>query len=130
MTRARDRRRYPTLTDEQSLEPFRAENHPLQPWRYTLTPRLVLNPRRGRGRPDARLAPLVPGIETNRVKKIADITTADLEAVDDGMTMCSKWEGGHGHALAMNERPPQPAELKLDIDALEAWIASVEKRRQ
>ena len=43
MTRARDRRRYPTLTDEQFRELFRAENLPPQPWRYTLTPRLVLN---------------------------------------------------------------------------------------
>lgn len=43
MTRARDRRRYPTLTDEQFRELFRPENLPPQPWRYTLTPRLVLN---------------------------------------------------------------------------------------
>ena len=43
MTRARDRRRYPTLTDTQFRELFRPENLPPQPWRYTLTPRLVLN---------------------------------------------------------------------------------------
>lgn len=43
MTRAQDRRRYPTLTDEQFRELFRPENLPPQPWRYSLTPRLVLN---------------------------------------------------------------------------------------
>ena len=43
MTRARDWRRYPTLTDAQFRGLFRPENLPSQPWRYTLTPTLVLN---------------------------------------------------------------------------------------
>lgn len=71
-----------------------------------------------------------PGIETQRLKKIGDITQADLDAVEDGMTKSSKWEGGHDQALAMNERPPKPSELQQDIDALENWVAAVEKRRK
>jgi hypothetical protein len=30
----------------------------------------------------------------------------------------------------VNERLPQPAELKLDLDALENWVLEVEKRRK
>lgn len=71
-----------------------------------------------------------PGIETNRLKKIGDITSDDLTAVENGMTKSSKWEGGHDQALAMNERLPLPDELKQDIDALDAWVSSVEKRRK
>lgn len=71
-----------------------------------------------------------PGVETQRLKKLADITAEDLDAVDGGMTKCSKWEGGHDQALAMNQHPPQPSELEQDIDALETWIGMVEKRRK
>jgi ABC-type hemin transport system ATPase subunit len=70
------------------------------------------------------------GIETNRLKKIGDITPADLEAVENGMTKSSKWEGGHDQALAVNERLPSPAELKRDIDALESWVSGVVERRK
>lgn len=71
-----------------------------------------------------------PGIETNRLKKVGDITQADLDAVEKGMTKSSKWEGGHDQALAMNERPPAPTDLKQDIDDLETWVSGVEKRRK
>lgn len=69
-------------------------------------------------------------IETNRLKKVGDITQDDLDAVDRGMTKSSKWMGGHDQALALNEPPPEPDELKRDIDALENWVNVVEKRRK
>ncbi|MFO1077967.1 MAG: AAA family ATPase [Planctomycetota bacterium] len=69
------------------------------------------------------------GIETNRLKKLGDITADDLKAVEAGMTKCSKWEGGHDQALAVNEPLPAPAELKTDIEQLEGWVAAVRKRR-
>lgn len=69
------------------------------------------------------------GIETNRLKKLGDITADDLKAVEAGMTKCSKWEGGHDQALAVNEPLPAPAELKNDIEHLEGWVAAVRKRR-
>jgi len=69
------------------------------------------------------------GIETNRLKKIGDITSDDLKAVEAGMTKCSKWEGGHDQALAVNEPVPEPSEVKADIETLERWVAVVRKRR-
>ena len=71
-----------------------------------------------------------PGIETQRLKKIADISTDDLEIIEKGMTKSSKWEGGHDQATAMNEHLPAPDELKQDLDMLENWVAAVEKRRK
>jgi hypothetical protein len=69
------------------------------------------------------------GVETQRLKNIRDIEAGDVEAVTDGMTKCSRWEGGHDHALAANDPIPAPADLKKDIDALEEWVASINKRR-
>ena len=69
-------------------------------------------------------------IETQRLKGLDDITPADLSTVKDGMDKSSKWEGGHDHALAVNEPFPPPDEIKADIDVLEQWVAAVRKRRQ
>lgn len=71
-----------------------------------------------------------PGVETQRLRKIADIDQNDLGTVEQGMSKCSKWEGGHDQALAMNERLPPPDELEQDIDALDNWVSAVEKRRR
>jgi len=38
---SRHRRRYPTLTPKAYRELFRAKELPPQPWKYTITPRLV-----------------------------------------------------------------------------------------
>jgi hypothetical protein len=69
-------------------------------------------------------------IETNRLKKIGDITADDLKTIEAGMTKSSNWEGGHDHALAANEPPPEPAELEKDIELLENWVADVHQRRK
>jgi hypothetical protein len=68
-------------------------------------------------------------IETQRLKNLNDITEDDLKTVKDGMDKSSKWEGGHDHALAINEPFPEPVEIKADIDALEAFVNAVRKRR-
>jgi len=69
-----------------------------------------------------------PGVETQRLKKIGDIQQTDLDAIQRGMTKCSKWEGGHDQPLATNERHPAPDELKKDIDELETWVNAVKKK--
>jgi hypothetical protein len=69
-------------------------------------------------------------IETNRLKKIGDITPDDLKTIETGMTKSSKWEGGHDHALAANEPVPEPAEVEKDIEFLESWVAAVHQRRK
>ena len=70
------------------------------------------------------------GIQTQRIEKIADITPEDCKTVDIAMTKCSKWLPGHDQAPAAKQDIPEPDELKVDIDALENWVANIRKRRE
>ncbi|HEX8926562.1 MAG TPA: AAA family ATPase, partial [Terriglobales bacterium] len=54
-------------------------------------------------------------VQTQKLKKVADLSNEDFETVEAGMAKSSKWEGGHDHALAMNEPVPRPDELEADI---------------
>ncbi len=68
-------------------------------------------------------------IETNRLKKLSDIKSEDIEFVEAAMTKCSKYLRGHDKAVAINEPMPAPAELKADIENLENWVSAMRKRR-
>jgi len=71
-----------------------------------------------------------PSIETQRLSKISDITENDLKIINDGMTKCSKWEGGHDHSSAVNDPVPEPDELRQDIAKIKEWVDSINKRRK
>lgn len=45
------------------------------------------------------------------------------------MTKCSKWLPGHDQAAAARAEIPEPAVVKIDIEALERWVAGIHKRR-
>jgi energy-coupling factor transporter ATP-binding protein EcfA2 len=70
-----------------------------------------------------------PGVQTQHVHAIADITEGDCKALDAAMTKCSKWLPGHDQAAAARAEVPEPAVLKADIDSLETWVAVIRKRR-
>lgn len=70
-----------------------------------------------------------PSIQTKQLAQIADITDADCKAVEVAMTKCSKWLTGHDQAAAARAPVPGPAELKADLDALESWVSTINKRR-
>lgn len=71
-----------------------------------------------------------PGIQTGQVAQIADITADDCKGIETAMTKCSKWLTGHDQAAAARAPVPRSAELKVDIDALDSWVAAIRKRRQ
>lgn len=71
-----------------------------------------------------------PSVETARMRHLSDIQASDLETVTAGMTKSSKWEGGHDHALAVNEPVPTPTELQADIKQVEDFIAALDARRR
>lgn len=71
-----------------------------------------------------------PGVQTQQIAKIADITAEDCKAVETAMTKCSIWLPGHDMAAAARAPVPSAAELKADIDALEDWVGGVKKRRR
>ena len=71
-----------------------------------------------------------PGIQTQQIASIADISPDDCKAVETAMTKCSRWLPGHNTAAAVHTPVPAPAELKADIDALASWVTAVRKRRE
>jgi AAA domain-containing protein len=68
-------------------------------------------------------------IETQRLKKVTDITDADIETIEAAMTKCSTHLRGHDQAIAINQPVPAPAELESDIQELEDWVNQMRKRR-
>lgn len=68
-------------------------------------------------------------VETQRAKYLGDISQDDCTALENGMTKCSKWEGGHDHAAAEGANFPDPAEIEQDIKTLEEWVKAIRKRR-
>jgi len=70
-----------------------------------------------------------PGVQTQQIAQIADISAEDCGAVETAMTKCSTWLPGHDKAAAARAPVPAPAELKADIEALASWVAAIRKRR-
>jgi energy-coupling factor transporter ATP-binding protein EcfA2 len=70
-----------------------------------------------------------PGVQTQHIGTIADITQEDCQILDAAMTKCSKWLPGHDKAAAARAPVPEPAELKADVESLEKWVADIRKRR-
>jgi energy-coupling factor transporter ATP-binding protein EcfA2 len=71
-----------------------------------------------------------PGVQTQQIAQIADITADDCKAVEIAMTKCSTWLPGHDKAPAARAPVPGPEELGADIKALEDWVAGIRKRRK
>lgn len=69
-------------------------------------------------------------IQTQQVKTLSDITDDDCNALDAGMTKCSRWLPGHDQSGAENVPVPGPGEIKDDIAALEAWVQTIKQRRR
>jgi energy-coupling factor transporter ATP-binding protein EcfA2 len=70
-----------------------------------------------------------PGVQTQQIAQIADISAEDCKAVETAMTKCSTWLPGHDKAAAARAPVPAPGELKADIDGLTNWVAGIRKRR-
>ena len=67
------------------------------------------------------------GIQTQQIRYLSDITQADCNALDAGMTKCSRWL--HDQSGAENVPVPDADELKTDIAALEGWTRTIKQRR-
>lgn len=71
-----------------------------------------------------------PGVQTQQIAQIADISPEDCKCVETAMTKCSTWLPGHDKAAAARAPVPAPGELKDDIDALATWVKAIHKRRE
>jgi hypothetical protein len=68
-----------------------------------------------------------PGVQTQHIETIADITADDCRVLDAAMTKCSKLL--HDQAPAARAPVPEPTELLADIAGLGNWVAAIRKRR-
>ncbi|KPD23331.1 AAA family ATPase [Idiomarina zobellii] len=71
-----------------------------------------------------------PGVQTQHIGIIADITEQDCRTLYIAMSKCSKWLPGHDQASAARAATPEPQELSGDIQELENWIKSIRDRRK
>jgi len=67
-------------------------------------------------------------VQTQRIKNLHDITQGDIDEIDAGMSVCSKWLPGHAQAPAINEPLPEPAALLAEIERLERFAQEMRKR--
>jgi energy-coupling factor transporter ATP-binding protein EcfA2 len=70
-----------------------------------------------------------PGVQTQQIAKIADITPQDCKTLETAMSKCSTWLPGHDKAAAARAPVPAPTELLADIEALGDWVTAIRKRR-
>jgi energy-coupling factor transporter ATP-binding protein EcfA2 len=71
-----------------------------------------------------------PSVQTQQAKHLSDITADDCKVLEGGMTKCSRWLPGHDQSPAENVAVPEPEELKADIEEIEGWMQTIQKRRK
>jgi hypothetical protein len=65
------------------------------------------------------------GLETQKLSSVA-VENSDFAEISQGMSKCSRF--AHDEALPIGSVPPEPAEFKSDIDALEQFRKRIEER--
>jgi hypothetical protein len=69
-------------------------------------------------------------VETQRLRKVAgDLSIADVQAVDESMSYCSKFMHDPPGNVS-RERPPGPDIVEADIKRLDDWARAIWKRRE
>ncbi len=71
-----------------------------------------------------------PGVQTQQIGAIADISAEDCRTVEAAMTKTSRWLPGHDQAAAARAPVPEPADLKTAIEELDNWVTAIRKRRR
>jgi len=67
-------------------------------------------------------------IQTNRLKKVIDLTPVDYQKVEDNMSKCSTMFTGHDSAGDLIEAVPDSDEVNTDVGILEAYIKELRSR--
>ena len=68
-------------------------------------------------------------VQTLRFENLTDIQQADLDAINAGMSKCSRFMRGHSDPDARPDPVPEPNEILSDIDALQGWAKKMKPRR-
>lgn len=68
-------------------------------------------------------------IQTQRLKKVIDITDDDYKIIEENMSKCSTYFDGHDSAGELIESYPSAEEVRIDIDILDTYLKELRKRR-
>jgi hypothetical protein len=69
-------------------------------------------------------------IQTQRISKlVGDITKADYDSIELGMSNCSTFFQGHDTATGLQQRSRKIEEVKADLDLIDSLLIELNKRR-
>lgn len=68
-------------------------------------------------------------VQTQKLKKLVDITDDDVRIVEVNMSKCSRLTEAHDDPLATPDAPPSIDEFEEDVKVLADWVNSIRKRR-
>jgi ABC-type uncharacterized transport system ATPase subunit len=70
------------------------------------------------------------GVQTQRLKKLTDITDADITRIDDAMSKCSTYFTGHDSAPAMGDPYPTIEEVVSDLAVIDTFNTELQTDRK
>ena len=68
-------------------------------------------------------------VQTQRLEKVVDFTSADFAIVEAGMTKTSRWLRGHSKPVGDTTPFPSPDDLQTDFDSFDTFCKDMTKRR-
>ncbi len=69
-------------------------------------------------------------VQTQRLKRLTDITDDDIGKVDTAMSKCSKIFIGHDQATNFKEEVPNLSEIKDDLDLIDSYRVELQGKRK
>ena len=70
------------------------------------------------------------GVQTQRLKRLIDITPDDISKVDNAMSKCGTYFTGHDSAPAIGDPYPAIEEIEQDLAVIEAFTNELQTKRQ
>lgn len=70
------------------------------------------------------------GVQTNRLKRLLDLTEEDLKRIDAGMSKCSTYFRGHDSAPSVGDPYPTMDEVEEDLSAIDDFNTELQTERK
>ena len=68
-------------------------------------------------------------VQTQKLKKLVDISDSDVRIVEENMGKCSRLTEAHDDPLVTPDAPPSIDEFEQDVKELADWVSAIRKRR-
>jgi len=70
------------------------------------------------------------GVQTNRLKRLVDLTEEDFKRIDTGMSKCSTYFRGHDSAPKIGDPYPTIDEVDADLSAIDDFNTELQTKRK